>query len=830
MVKPTVRARCGEGRMFGETVRAHRARLGITQEELASSTGLGVRTIRGIETGRIVNPRPGTVRLLADAFGLSGADRDGFHQAVQPGDTADRQRPVPAQLPADLRGFTGRTEQLAQLDALLCGDDRPTSVVISAVSGTAGVGKTSLAVHWAHQVRHRFPDGQLYVNLRGYDPDQPMTPADALARFLTALGVASKDIPLDTDERAASYRTVIADRRIMIVLDNAATVGQVRPLLPGTPTCVVVVTSRDSLAALVALHGAHRLDLDLLPPNDALALLRRLIGPRVEADPRAAATLVTLCARLPLGLVVAGELAVSHPATPLAELATELEDQQRRLDLLDAGGDPHAAVRTVFSWSLKHLPPDTARTFGLLGLHPGPDLDVYAAAALADTSPLQASRVLDQLARVHLIHPTAAGRWGMHDLLRAYAFGLAATGWAPDSPRSALDRLFDYYVAVAGAAMNALHPAETNYRPRVPRPKTATPTFPRDDPESARIWLDTERPTLTSVAAHTAVHGWPTRTVQLSNTLYRYLAGGHYTDALAIHTYARDAARRAGDPTGEGHALLSLGVTYMQMGRHGPAAEHLQQALALYRQTNDPIGEARALGNLGLVEGRVGRYQSAIERLQQALTVCRQAGDQVTEAGILGNLGSTEEWLGRYQTAADHHKQALAVFRQLGNRSGEAHTLADLSIVEERQGRPGPAADHLQQALTIFHQLGNRSGEAWTLDGLGTLHTRLGRPTLSSDQHLLALTLFHEIGEPDGEASALNGLGEAAHAAGQPADAVAHHTAALATATATGAAAQQARAYSGLSHAHHTLGDTTRAHTYREQATAIYADLGSPQR
>ncbi|MPZ29228.1 MAG: AfsR family transcriptional regulator, partial [Micromonosporaceae bacterium] len=285
-------------------------------------------------------------------------------------------------------------------------------------------GKTALAVHWAHRVRDRFPDGQLYVNLRGYDPDQPVAPADALARFLTGLGVAGPDVPLELEDRAARYRSEVAGRRMLVVLDNAATVEQVRPLLPGTGKCLVAVTSRDSLAGLVAVDGAHRLDLDLLPPRDAVALLRRLVGERVDAEPEAALTLVDQCARLPLALRVAAELAASRPAVPLAELVAELSDRQRRLELLDAGGDPHAAVRVVFSWSIRRLSPETARTFRLLGLHPGPDFDPYAAAALADTTLEQAGRELEQLVRAHLIHTTAPARYAMHDLLRIYAIQL----------------------------------------------------------------------------------------------------------------------------------------------------------------------------------------------------------------------------------------------------------------------------------------------------------------------------------------------------------------------------------------------------------------------
>jgi DNA-binding SARP family transcriptional activator len=358
--------------------------------------------------------------------------------------------PVPAQLPADVGGFTGRAAELAELSRLLAPeqvddlDGAPTELPIAAICGTAGVGKSALAVRWAHRARARFPDGQLYVNLRGFDPDLPVTAPGALAGLLTALGVPGHEIPADQDARAARFRTALAGRRMLLVLDNARSVEQVRPLLPGTPTCAVLVTSRDSLAGLVAQHGARRLPLEPLPALAATALLRRLIGPRVDAEPAAAGMLADQCARLPLALRVAAELASSRPTVPLIDLVGMLADQRRRLDLLDAGGDPLTAVRAAFSWSYRRLPVDAARMFRLLGLHPGPDLDAHAASALAGVSLGEAGRLLDLLTRASLLCGTRAGRFMMHDLLRAYAAWLATFEESDDDRRRALDRLFDH--------------------------------------------------------------------------------------------------------------------------------------------------------------------------------------------------------------------------------------------------------------------------------------------------------------------------------------------------------------------------------------------------
>jgi len=812
--------------MFGAHVRVHRQRLGMTQEDLAARTGVSVRSIRNLEGGRTGRPRPGTVRLLADAFELAGADRDRFCQSALE-DTEDteavRGRPVPAQLPADVPGFVGRTDQLGRLSTLLGGNDRPDTVVISAIAGTAGVGKTALAVHWAHRVLDRFPDGQLYANLRGYDLDQPVTPWDVLARFLTALGVAGPDVPADLDGREARYRTEIAGRRMLIVLDNAATVDQVRPLLPGTGPSMVLVTSRDSLAGLVAVHGARRLDLDLLSPDDALTLLRRLVGPRVDADPDAAAELAAQCAYLPLALRVAAELAVARHSTPLSKLVTELADQQHRLDLLDADGDPRSAVPAVFSWSLRHLPAEAARAFRLLGLHPGPDVDAYAVAALTDTGLPRARRALDRLARAHLVHPTGPGRYGMHDLLRAYATGLTTVEDSDTDRGAASTRLFDYYLATAAAATQRLDLLDAHDRSDLPRPPTHTPDMA--DPETARRWLDTERPCLVAAAAHCANHGLSSHVVRLSTILYRYLESGHYLEALTIHGLAREAARQAGDPTGQAHALFGLGSTDSRLGRHEAATEHLAQALALYRQAGDQIGEARALNNLGVIEDHRGRYQAAADRLEQALALYRQAGYARGEAITLHNLGVAERQLGRYQAAVDRLEQALTVCRQLGFRQNEAMALHNLGLAYERQGHYEAAVEHQEQALALFRQLGYGRGEAWALDGLGSAHTRLDRPDQAAPLHQSALTLFKRSGERSGEARALNGLGEAALAAGRPADALTRHATAL---TVSPRPDEQARAHAGLGHAHHTLGDLARARQHYERALMLYADLGSP--
>jgi len=744
--------------------------------------------------------------------------------------------PVPQELPADAAVFSGRAGELAELDRLLpAANDRAAAsvrpaVVISAVAGTAGVGKTALAVRWAHQARPAFPDGQLYVNLHGYDHGQPVTAGDALAGFLRALGVPGQDIPAETDERAAKYRSMLAGKRMLVVLDNAREVGQVRPLLPGTPGCVVVITSRDSLAALVARDGAVRLDLDLLPLDDAAALLRDLIGGRASADPAATADLAAKCARLPLALRVAAELAAARPDVPLADLAGELADQQQRLDLLEAGGDPRTAIRAVFSWSCQHLDPDAARAFRLLGLHPGPDLDRCAAAALTGTTEQTAGRLLDRLTRAHLIHRAQPGRYGMHDLLRCYAAEQASLQATEAELRVALTRLFDYYLAAASAAIDILHPAERHRRPRVSPPGTTV--RPVTGPIAARDWLDAQLATLVAVAEHATAHGWPGHTIRLAATLYRYLdVGEHYAEGLTIHSLARRAASQAGDRAAEATALANLGAVDWRLSRYRQAAARQEQALALFRQTGDRYGEARAIGNLGMVDWRLGRYRQAAARQQQALALFRQTGDRYGEARALGELGDIDSQLGRYPQAAAHQQQALALYREIGDQTAEAQALTNLGSIDHRLGRYQEAAGHLRQALALFRETGNRTGEAHALTELGVTHQRLGRYQEAADHHRQALALYRQTGDHpgEGEAEVLNGLGETLLADGQPGQARAQHAAALKAAGQVGDPYQLARAHAGLASACRAHGDLEMARRHWQQAHARYSELGVPE-
>jgi tetratricopeptide (TPR) repeat protein len=698
------------------------------------------------------------------------------------------------------------------------------------IGGTPGVGKTALAVRWAHRVSGRFPDGQLYANLRGYDSERPVTAADALAGFLRALGVAGQDIPPGTDERAALYRSLLAGRRMLVVLDNAGDDAQIRPLLPGGPPCVTVVTSRDALAGLVVREGARRLDLGLLPQADAAGLLRALIGVRAAADPGATAALASLCARLPLALRVAAELAATRGGAPLADLVAELAGGPR-LDLLDAGGNPRTAVRAVFSWSYRHLDAGTARLFRLLSLHPGADLDVYAAAALAGTTADRAVGPLDRLVRAHLIDTTQPGRYGLHDLLRAYARELAAEGGqdSQDEPRSALTRLFDYYLHATAEAVGTLFPAERRSRTGVTPLATSIPPV-TGRPGAARAWLDAQRAALTAVAAHTVEHGWPRHTMRLATTVFRYLeGGGHCPEAAVIHAHARRAAQLTGDRAAEAAALTSLGLADARQGRYQRAADQLEQALALSRQAGDQADEARALGNLGIVRYQQGRYQQAASHYRQALSLFRELGDQTGEASALTSLANVAVRQGRYQQAASQLRRALALYRESGNRSYEAYALQILGLVELRSGRCPQAIDRNREAMELARQTGNRGCEAYALANLGAIDLRQSRYQQAADHQRQALAMFCEIGDRSGEAQARNGLGCVFLATGQGDHARDEHATALALARRIGDKYEQARAHDGLGQAHYALGDHRPAGRHWQRALALYAELGAPE-
>jgi DNA-binding SARP family transcriptional activator len=774
-------------------------------------------------------------RILVQELGSEpGPELRSLHQQVLSDDPAlaaplpvgDRAQEVPRQLPAAVGEFTGRDDELATLTGLL--GKRATApaqtMVISAIGGTAGVGKTALAIKWAHQVAGQFPDGQLYVNLRGYDPDEPIPTADALAGFLRALGVPGQQIPDELEDRARLYRSRLAGRRVLVLLDNARDGAHVRSLLPGDPGCVAVVTSRDALAGLVAAEGARRLDLDVLPPRDAARLLRSLIGSRAEEDPDAVTELAGLCARLPLALRIAAEQVVSRPETTLRDLVAELA--AGRLDGLDAGEDC-ADVRAVFYWSFQQLPADVASRFALLGLHPGGDLDPYAAAALTGTSPALARRLLGRLYRASLVQAVGRGRHGMHDLLRAYAREHAAAGDIRQC-RSALARLFDYYLSAAAAAMDIVVPAEAHLRPRITPAAAALPAMPGE--AEAQAWLDAERTNLVAVVAHCASQGWPRHAASLAATLFRYLiSGSHLPEALTIYGHALQAARQSGDLAAEAQALNGLGGIAMMKGHFRGAASHYHAALEAYRRCGDRMGQARALYNLGVTEHQLHNLQSAAGYYRLTIAAYEEAGDRVGVAGALCSLSLVETDLGLFDQASEHVQRALPVFRQAKDHLREATALERIGELSLRRDNLTQATASFEQALTIFRRIGSPVGIAAELYHLGEVGVRQRDFEHAIGYLRQALALFRDNGGQFGELSTRLTLAEALHGAGQLGAARSELETALRLAAETGNTHDEARAHRNLAESHHAVGEDEQARHHWQQALDLYAQVDSPE-
>jgi tetratricopeptide (TPR) repeat protein/transcriptional regulator with XRE-family HTH domain len=832
---------------FRARLSACRRSAGLSQEELAARSGLSVRAIGNLECGRTRWPYPTSVRRLADALELQGGAREEFFAAArrrqvlepstgiavpegEPREPRGGEQVVPRQLPAAVRQFVGRQGELAALTGLLNqpGASRGMrAVVISAIGGMAGVGKTALAVHWGHLIAERFPDGQLYVNLHGFDSGEPSAAADALAGFLRALGCAGPDIPADPEERAGEYRSRVAGRRMLVVLDNARSAEQVRPLLPGSPGCMTLVTSRDALAGLVARDGAVRLDVDVLPTPEAVRLLRGLIGTRVDDEPDAAERLARQCGRLPLALRVAAELAASRPEVALADLTAELTGLQHRLDVLDTSGDERTTVRSVLSWSCKALSADAARLFRLTGLYPGPSFDRYAAAALTGTTLPEAAQRLNQLTRAHLIQPAAPGRYGLHDLVRSYARELAAGDGAAEV-RAAVGRLFDYYLHVAATAMNIAFPADRTRRPAVLPACTPVPAL--DSEGEALAWLAAERENLIAAAGHAAGYGQPGCATSLAAVLETYLETEClYPEAITIHSHARQAARGAGNLGAEASAVNSLGVIDMRQGRYQQSVDHCQQALTLFRAAGDQLGQARALGNIGLVGFLQGRTQQASHHLQQALTLFRSLGDKPGQARMHANLGHVDLQQGRYPQAARQFRRSLALCREIRDQAGQGRVLGMLGELNLRRRRHQQASARFLQALALFRAIGDRTSEADALAWLGVTDLRQGRYRPAAGYLERARALSEETGDLSSQANALNGLGELLLATGQPNVARTRHAAALGLAVQAGEKYQQARAHAGLADACHACGDPAAGRSHQRHALTLYTDLGAPE-
>jgi tetratricopeptide (TPR) repeat protein/transcriptional regulator with XRE-family HTH domain len=770
-----------QGQGFGEVVRTHRRRLGLTQEELAEKSGLSVRTIGKIEAGRIAAPRPPTVRLLAEVFELANDDWDRFCQsAVGPATDQPARAVMPAQLPPDLPGFTGRDTHLRLLDDLLPGvDDKAGgSVVLSTIAGAPGVGKTALAVRWGHRVRRSFPDGQLYVNLRGYASIPPLRPIDALVGFLSALGTPMEQIPVDLDRAAALYRSLVADKRVLVVLDNARDAEQVRPLLPASTGCLVLVTSRDRLSGLIARDGARRIDLDVLSAHEGRLLLSAVLGAdRVAAEPTATAALAEACCWLPLALRIAAANLNDHPNRRLSGYVAELRGGNR-LAALAIDGDEQAAVRAAFDLSYAALPPPARQLFRLLGLVPGLDVTVDSAAALAALTAERAAELLDRLASVHLLTEHAPGRYTFHDLLRRYAADRAATEEGDERRIDAVRRLYAFDLHTVYAAVDVLKPGGLRLPHDAP-PKGVEPSRFADRDEVI-AWLDAERSNLVAAVTVAAEHGPRREAYLLADALRGYFwARALVVDWLAVANAGLIAAVAEGDQRAQASAELSLGDCRARFGEYREAIAHGTRALALARRTGWQEAEAAALNNLGIAYSRAGRLPAASRHFSRALAVKRRTGSVSAQASSLVNLGTVFCEMGQLERAADHAMEAALIYRESGSSQGECFALGNLGAAYLAQGRLADAKAQLDRAVRLSREFSNPDSETETIRLLADVHAHAGNLDLALELANTALEIAQGIDDRQFEPHAWNVLGDIARRRSRPAVAVEHHRRAL---------------------------------------------------
>jgi tetratricopeptide (TPR) repeat protein/transcriptional regulator with XRE-family HTH domain len=764
---------------FAGLVRQLRAEAGLTQEELAEAAGLPVRTLSDLERGVTRTAHKDTAGLLASALGLAGpvagvfvAAARGKAPAIEV--LAAREREAPGAfaaaatrgLPRDIAAFTGRQAELSRLLEALAATAAGGGVVgIHAIGGMAGVGKTAFAVHAAHRLAERFPAGQIFLPLHGHTPgQQPVDPADALASLLLTAGVPAGQIPPGLEARMALWRDRLADRQLLLVLDDAAGSEQVRPLLPGTGGSLVLVTSRRHLSAL---EDATAVSLDTLPPDQAAGLLVRLAGRTglSPADP-AVGQITRLCGYLPLAIGMVARQLHHHPAWTVAGRAAELAAAVDRLELM---ATENVSVAAAFDLSYADLTSDQQRLFRRLGLHPGADVDGYAAAALDGTSLGHARRLLNDLYDQHLLTEPTQGRYQMHDLIRVHARALADRLDTDGDRDQSTARLLDYYQHAAALADALLaRQARTSPAPAAGTRPAAVPGLA--DREQALAWVRAERANLLGCLDQVTETGQHARIIALTTGLAGLLRhDGPWAEALTRHATALRAAQHLGDRPGQASALTDLGHARWVTDDQPGAARDLQEALGIFRDLGDRLGQANALAILGYVRRDTGDYPAAARDLQEALGISRDLGERRGQANALIFLGDVRRRTGDYQAAARDLQEALGLYRDLGDRRGQANALANLGHVRGLTGHYPGAARDLEEALGLYRDIDDPGGEVEALNVAGTLHRLGGDLRQARSCHQQALDLAQHIGSAWDEAHAMAGLGRCALAAGHTA-------------------------------------------------------------
>jgi tetratricopeptide (TPR) repeat protein/transcriptional regulator with XRE-family HTH domain len=730
----------------------------LTYHQLAERTGWSVSVIGEYLTGTSL-PSTSRFDILVQVLGARAAElgalssardrvADARRQSEQQEPEPELALPVPHELPAPPNHFVGRVAELARLDAAAFEGETAASRV-AVVTGMGGVGKSALVLRWARQVAEMFPHGQLYVNLRGYDLVEPVDPADALARLLRSLGVDPARLPLDVSERSARYRTLLAARRMLIVLDNARDAEQVRPLLPGSPLCMVVVTSRDVLAGTVATEGAARVPIDVLSLRESTTLLHRLASDRFGGAPDAAEWLAGHCGGLPLAIRVVAEVAARRAEVPVKQLVEDLRDERTRLDALDTG-EERSGVRSVLSWSYRLLSTEGARLFRLLGYAPGPDLSAAALAALGGLDGAQTRRLVTELTRSHMLTEPSSGRYGLHDVLRAFAVEAGQAVQFTTELDRAMHRLFDHYLGTAAAADHLLNPHRIAMPSEIATPEGFAYLAPIHSAEAAHGWFDQERAVLLAMVQLAAQRGYPEYAWQLTRAMATYLdRAGHWHELAAASAIALEATT---DPAPQACMRDLLARAAIPLGLTDTAIEHYSRALELLEALDDQLGQATLHSNLAGVCGLSGRYRQGVEHSRLALGIFRELGHRVGQAMALNNIGMIHTELAEYALALPACQEALALTRELGDHRVEAHVLDSLGVIHRGMREYDQAVDCFRGALESFEDLGDRLQIATEWTNLGDTYADMHRPDAARQAWQASLAILDDLQHPDAAA------------------------------------------------------------------------------
>jgi len=822
------------GQGFPELLRQLRVDAHLTQEELAEAATLSPRSISDLERGIHSTAHKETALLLAKALDLAEPVRELFVAAARgraaAADvlTAARERSpgtaaavATRTLPRDTLSFTGRQGELARLLEALTPVPSGRVVGIHAIDGMAGIGKTTLAVHAAHRIADKFPGGQFFLPLHAHTAGQrPVDPADALASLLLTAGLPAQQIPPDLESRAARWRDHVADKKVLLLLDDAAGHEQVRPLLPGGAGSLVLITSRRRLAAL---DDAAQVSLDTLSPGDAATLLAQLAARASLSSADAAIREITqLCGYLPLAIGMLASQLRNHPARTAEGLAAELAAARDRLSLMYA---ENLSVGAAFDLSYAELNPGQQNLFRQLGLLPGPSVDAYGAAALAGVGVATARRHLDELYDQHLLAEISSGRFELHDLLREHARALAASEDPAESDQAA-GRLLDYYLHGALAAGRHFTPWASAYR-RHP------PSQPSDAPDLATLpaaaaWLEAERANVNAAADHAAGHGRLSHAIAIAGVMSGFLsARGYHDQSAALHRRVLAAAREAGDRLGEASALAELGYLQLESGDHPAAAANLTEAAGMFSDLGDPSGQAYALGHLAFLHAVTGDYHSA-SVIQEQARAYASGSARSAEAMNLSLQGLVQQLTGDHDSAAASLERAVAISIEDGSIISQAYALNTLGVVQQETGQYDAATATQQRAFALFEDLGDMLGQAVSLNDVGLVQQETGDFAGAEASHRQALALFLETGNRRGETEALNRLGELATRTSATGQARELHSQALTMARELGLAFEEARALEGLGHSYLQAGDPDKGADHLRQALTIYRRIGGP--